>query len=193
MRRIQIKTLITVGIVVFLAVGFGLAVAARFSNPTIVFDRAVRERGAIYLGSDGVVMQDKINTCGPAAVKMILEAYGNRVSLQELENGEESPRGGWSMRSLKELAEQRGVHAEGWRLNPDNLSTGRFPMILFIEDRHFVVVDSVDAAGFVFVRDPAIGRMKLHRRALAKTWKGEALVFGGDRIMVEQEHTKSTK
>jgi ABC-type bacteriocin/lantibiotic exporter with double-glycine peptidase domain len=182
MFLVQIKTVITVGVMVFLGLGFALALAARLSDPTNSYELAARERGGTHLGIDGVVMQDKSNTCGPAALKMILDVYGKRVPLRELEEGGKASDGGWSMHSLKELAEQRGLQAEGWRLNLELLCRSRFPVILFVENRHFVVVDSMDIAGFVFVRDPAIGRMKIQRRALGRIWTGETLVFGEDQI-----------
>ncbi len=181
MFLVQIKTVITIGVIMFLGVGFALAVAARFSDPTSGYELAARERGGAYLGIEGVIMQDKNNTCGPAALKMILDAYGKKVQLSELEKGRDTSHGGWSMQSLKELAEQSGLRAEGWRLDLDALSRCQFPMILFVENRHFVVADGVDTSGFFYVRDPAIGRMKIHRRALGRIWTGETLVFGENR------------
>ena len=178
MFLVQIKTIITLGVIVFLGVGFALAVTAKFSDPTSGYELVARERGAVYLGIEGVTMQDKSNTCGPAALKMILDVHGKNVPLCELEKGNKAPERGWSMQSLKDLAEQCGLRAEGWRLDPEALCKSRFPVILFVENRHFVVVDGVDTCGFFFVRDPAIGRMKIHRRALSRIWAGETLVFG---------------
>jgi ABC-type bacteriocin/lantibiotic exporter with double-glycine peptidase domain len=178
MYLVQIKTIVTVGVIGFLVVGFTLAVAARFSDPTSSYELAARERGGAYLGIAGVIMQDKSNTCGPAALKMILDVRGKRVPLSELEKGSKASDGGWSMQSLKELAEQYGLRAEGWRLDMEALCRSQFPVILFVENRHFVVADRVDTGGFFFVRDPAIGRMKIHSRALSRIWTGETLVFG---------------
>jgi ABC-type bacteriocin/lantibiotic exporter with double-glycine peptidase domain len=178
MFLVQSKTIITVGVVVFLGAGFALAVASRFSDPTSSNELAARERGGVYLGTGGVVMQDRSNTCGPAALKMILEAYGENVPLHELEGDNNASDRGWSMQSLKELAGRYGLQADGWRLDLEALCRSPFPAILFVENRHFVVVDGVDTAGFFYVRDPAIGRMKIHRRALTWIWKGETLVFG---------------
>ena len=178
MFLVQIKTVITTGVMVFLGIGFALAVTVRFSDPTSGYELAARERGGAYLGIEGVTMQDKSNTCGPAALKMILDVHGKKVALRELEKGSNARDSGWSMQSLKELADQYGLRAEGWRLNLEALGRSRFPAILFVENRHFVVVDSMDTAGFFFVRDPAIGRMKIQRRALNKIWTGETLVFG---------------
>jgi ABC-type bacteriocin/lantibiotic exporter with double-glycine peptidase domain len=181
MILIQIKTLITVGIIVFLAAGFLFAIAVRLSDPTSGYEIAAHERGASYLGTESVVMQDKSNTCGPAALKMILDAHGKKAQLSELERGSDTVRTGRSMQSLKEIAERYGLQAEGWRLDLDALCRCRFPVILFVENRHFVVADGRDTSGFFYIRDPAIGRMKIHRRALGKIWTGETLVFGGNR------------
>jgi ABC-type bacteriocin/lantibiotic exporter with double-glycine peptidase domain len=123
-------------------------------------------------------MQGRENTCGPAALKMILDVRGKMVPLRELEKDGNTSDGGWSMQSLKELAGRYGLRAEGWRLNMEALCRSRFPAILFVENQHFVVADSVDTCAFFFVRDPAIGRMKIHRRALSRIWTGETLVFG---------------
>jgi len=181
MFLLQIRTVVTIGVLAFLVVGFVLAVAARLSDPTSGYELAARERGASYLGSEKVVMQDKTNTCGPAALKMILDAHGQEVELGDLEIGSDTMSAGWSMQSLKVIAEQHGLRAEGWRLDLEALCRCRFPVILFVESRHFVVADGVDTAGFFYVRDPAIGRMKINRRALNKIWNGETLVFGENR------------
>ena len=165
----------------FLGAGFALAVMARLSDPASGYELVARERGGVYLGMEGVTMQEKSNTCGPAALKMILDVHGKNVPLCELEKGNKTPERGWSMQSLKDLAEQYGLRAEGWRLDLEALCRSRFPVILFVENRHFVVVDGVDTRGFAIVRDPAIGRVKMHRRALSRIWAGEALVFGENR------------
>jgi len=185
MYLVQVKTVITIGVLVFLGVGFALAVASRISNPTSSYELAARERGGAYLGIEGVIMQDRGNTCGPAALKMILDAHGEKVPLAELEKGGKASDRGWSMQSLKDLAVRHGLQAEGWRLDLAALCRSPFPVILFVENQHFVVVDGVDTAGFFYVRDPAIGRMKLYRRALAKIWKGETLVFGENQSLHE--------
>jgi ABC-type bacteriocin/lantibiotic exporter with double-glycine peptidase domain len=185
MFLLQIRTVITAAVLAFLLVGFVLAVSARLSDPTNGYELAARERGAGYLGIEGVIMQDKGNTCGPAALKMILDAHGKTVQLSELEKRSDTIHGGWSMQSLKNLAEHYGLRAEGWKLDVEALCRSRFPVILFVENRHFVVADSVDTGGFFLVRDPAIGRMKIHRRALGRIWTGETLVFGGTRSPCE--------
>ena len=181
MFLIQIKTVVTISVMVLLGGGFTLAVKARLSDPTSGYELAARERGGVFLGVEGVVMQDRGKTCGPASLKMILDVYGKTVTLRDLEKGATAPEDGWSMQSLKGLAEQYGLVAEGWRLDLESLRRSQFPVILFVEKRHFMVVDGVDTSGCFLVRDPAIGRMKIHRRALGRLWTGETLVFRENR------------
>jgi ABC-type bacteriocin/lantibiotic exporter with double-glycine peptidase domain len=108
---------------------------------------------------------------------MILDRHDINTTLQELETTNHTVNG-WSMQGLKELANRYGLRAEGRRLDLRELSRRQLPAILFVEGHHFVVVDSRDSAGFFTLLDPAIGRMKIQGKSLAKIWKGETLVFG---------------
>jgi uncharacterized protein len=170
------KTVTTIVILVFLGLGFALALTAKIANPEYTRELAARERGGEYVGTDGVVLQGKDNTCGPKALKMVMDRYGRTVTLQELEAANHV-QAGWSMQQLKEVAERYGLQSEGRRLDAEELSRSRFPVLLFVEDGHFVVADGVDSAGFFSLRDPAIGRVKMHRKALTRIWKGQTLVF----------------
>ena len=85
MFLIQIKTVVTISVMVLLGVGFTLAVKARLSDPTSGYELAARERGGVFLGVEGVVMQDRGKTCGPASLKMILDVYGKTATLRDLE------------------------------------------------------------------------------------------------------------
>jgi ABC-type bacteriocin/lantibiotic exporter with double-glycine peptidase domain len=178
MRFVQMKTVITACVVGFLVAAFAFAMKIRITDPKTSNEFAARQLGGTFLGLDGVVMQDRNNNCGPAALKMILEHYGKAVPLRDLENGVRAREEGWSMKALTEIAERNGIHATGWRLSANDLCERALPAILFVENRHFVVVDSADRVGFFYVRDPALGRLRLHRKALNKIWTGKALVFG---------------
>jgi ABC-type bacteriocin/lantibiotic exporter with double-glycine peptidase domain len=177
MFLVQIKTIVTTGVIIFLGVGFALAVAVKIFDSDGGRDVAARERGGVFLGTDGVVMQNSWNTCGPAALRMVLEVFGRRALSDDFEKTPHGDRNGWSMLELQEHAERFGLQGMGWRISLKCLAKTRFPVILFVESGHFVVVDSVDARGFVFLRDPAIGRIRIKSRSLGKIWKGEALIF----------------
>ena len=130
-----------------------------------------------YLGSQGVIFQDRSNDCGVAALMMVLDHYGIRASQKELERRARLGFRGASLGTMKELAISAGLDAEGWKLSFDDLLSIQFPAIIFIENHHFVVVDSVDEKGFLFLRDPAVGRLRIPRRRAIDIWNGETLVI----------------
>jgi ABC-type bacteriocin/lantibiotic exporter with double-glycine peptidase domain len=74
------------------------------------------------------------------------------------------------------MSELKGLHAEGWRLTSKDFPSILFPALLFIHDDHYVVADSIWNDD-VFVRDPAIGRLKIPKGKLTQIWKGEILLF----------------
>jgi ABC-type bacteriocin/lantibiotic exporter with double-glycine peptidase domain len=131
---------------------------------------------ANYLGSDGMVLQTKRNTCGPSALKMVFDHYHVGCSLAELEHGVHLSKEGSSMLALKEMVELKGLRAEGWRLTLDDLLTKPLPAILFVHNDHYIVMDSA-CGDEVFVRDPAIGTLKIEKQKLLKIWNGETLLI----------------
>lgn len=175
------RTLTTVGVIVFFVGAFvfvGMVKILR--GPDDLLKIAAWEMGGEYLGSDGVVLQNKSNNCGPAVLKMILDHHKRITSLHEIEQSVKPSEKGSTMLALKIAAESHGLHAEAWRLSLADLKRRIFPLIIFVENRHFVVIDSLSNDGFFFVRDPAIGRIKMPQWRLTKIWQGETLVLSAD-------------
>jgi predicted double-glycine peptidase len=175
------RTLTTMGVLLFLVGAFAVSC-------TISFLSTIRNANGVgVLGLEGtaaefegVVLQDKANNCGAASLKMVLDRRGIEVSLSELGLKLKAIQHGASLLALKSAAESYGLHADGWKLKAEDLSRISCPVILFVESSHFVVLDSLDADGFFFLRDPAMGRVKITRQHIMDIWKGEALVFGGE-------------
>jgi len=192
MLSIRIESVVTLGVILFLGAGFVLAVSARFSGADNNADLLARQLGGVYLGGGGVVIQDDPNACAPAALKMILDRFGKETTLAELKTRAGGARGWWSMLTMKEIALEFGISAGGWRLDLPGLAQSSFPLILFVENRHFVVADSVDQNGYVFLRDPAIGRLKMRTIALLKIWKGESMIFEEDTTQTKEPMNEKT-
>jgi ABC-type bacteriocin/lantibiotic exporter with double-glycine peptidase domain len=134
--------------------------------------------GGEYLGSEGVVLQDKQNNCGPAALKMVFDYYGIPSTLAEIEQSVGLTAKGSSMLALKEMAELKGLRAEGWRYTLKDFLKAQMPVIVFVNGDHFAVVDSITEHKEILMRDPALGRLKLPAKRLPNIWNGETLVFG---------------
>jgi ABC-type bacteriocin/lantibiotic exporter with double-glycine peptidase domain len=132
--------------------------------------------GGEYGGKEGVLMQTRDNNCGPAALKMIFDYYKIPSTIDEIERSIRLTDSGTTMLSLKRMAELKGLHSEGWRLTLNDFVNTSFPLLLFVHNDHFVVADSV-CNRIVFLRDPAIGKVRIPTRELPQIWRGEALVF----------------
>ena len=127
-------------------------------------------------GNEGVVFQDNPNSCGAAAMKMVLESHGIDRSLGDLERDLRVRSGGVSMLMLKEYAERSWLKAQGWKLSPEDLLPLPKPAILFVHKHHYVVLDSV-ATLTLMLRDPGFGRVEMTKEQLQTVWNGEALSF----------------
>lgn len=132
--------------------------------------------GAEYLDNKGVVLQTKYNNCGPSALKMIFDYYKIASTLEEIDNNVGLTKKGSSMLALKEMAELKGLKAEGWKLTLDDFMKRQFPVLLFVHENHYIIADSV-GDNEVFIRDPAIGRLKMNKNKLTSIWNGEAIIF----------------
>ena len=132
--------------------------------------------GGEYEGKGGVLMQTRYNNCGPCALQMIFDYYKIPSTVDEIERNIRLTENGTTMLALKEMAELKGLHAEGWRLTSKDFLNSSFPLLLFVRNDHFVVADSI-CNYTVFLRDPAIGRVIIPTRKLSQIWQGEALIF----------------
>jgi ABC-type bacteriocin/lantibiotic exporter with double-glycine peptidase domain len=180
------RTKITAAVVCFLATSFAMSwIAGTPKTPNETGNSAGDEKNMVYLGVEGVILQNRSNNCGPSALMMVLEYHGIKVSRGQMEKKARLARQGMSMLTLKELAQSFGLQATGWRLNLGELPHVRLPAILFVENHHFLVLDSMGAGGSLFVRDPAIGRMRIPKKVLMDRWKGETLAFSNNTRSLE--------
>jgi ABC-type bacteriocin/lantibiotic exporter with double-glycine peptidase domain len=177
---LQSRTATSVGVIGFLAIAFTASWMVTDQNTTKSPEtEADNKADVVYLGSAGVAFQNRSNDCGVAALVMVLDRYGKKDTQRELGQKAKLKFQGASLLTLKELAKSAGLEAEGRKLGFDDLTRIQLPVILFVEGHHFIVVDSVDGRGFLFVRDPAVGKLKIPRRRAVDIWKGEALVITG--------------
>ncbi len=180
LRKAMAKALVLLSVLLVAAI-IGTAVVWHMpSGPRYVLAFAI---GADYVGTDGVVFQTNGKNCGAAVLKMICDHYNVAVPLSDIDSSVEVTNRGASMFALKNYAESKKLSAAGWKLTYDEFERKPFPMILFVNNNHYIVADSA-AAGEVFLRDPAIGRLKITKRNFLKIWKGEALTFSARQHMM---------
>jgi ATP-binding cassette subfamily B protein RaxB len=122
------------------------------------------------------VQANSENKCGIVALKLIFDHYGIASTLEEIEGKVVLNEKGTSMSALKQMAEIKGLHAEGWRFTLEGLLKTTFPVILFVNGNHYVVADSI-LNDTVFLHDPTLGKFLLPISELSKKWRGETLIF----------------
>lgn len=155
-----------------------LAAARRCDAPSRCVAYALA--GFEYLDRANVTAQSP-GGCGPAAFHIVLSHYGIDVPLQVLEREGMDAERGTTMRRLKEMANARGLRAEGWRIEEHHLDKVPLPAIVLYRQRHFLVVTSLDSGRFTVI-DPAMGRFRVSARRLIHGSKGATLVFALDAL-----------
>lgn len=125
--------------------------------------------------STGVVRQVDRSDCGPAALKMILDHYGVKSSVEELRAQAGTKDTGTTLLALKETAEGKGLKSAGWRMSLEDLSRLEMPVIALVRGDHFVVVRSIGEE--IVVDDPSLGRLRMSERVFRSAWNGVVLSF----------------
>ena len=145
------------------------------------------------LRDESVIKQRFDFSCGAAALATMLRyGFDDRVTEQQLlkelfgqltqEEQRTARSVGFSLLDLQRVAQARGYNAEGFRLQPAQLSMLAGPAIVFIEPRgykHFAVIRGV-RGDRVYLADPSRGNIRMPMYAFLDSWlqdDGKGVVF----------------
>lgn len=108
--------------------------------------------------------------CGPACLKIIAKHFGKFYSLQSLRDKCGITKEGVSLLDLSTGAESIGLRTLAIKCTVDDVvNSVPFPAIIFWKDSHFVVVYHANKK-YVWVSDPAKGRVKYSHEEFRKGW-----------------------
>ena len=108
--------------------------------------------------------------CGPACLKIIAKHFGKFYSLQSLRDKCGITKEGVSLLDLSTGAESLGLRTLAIKCTIDDVvNSVPFPAIIFWKDSHFVVVYHANKK-YIWVSDPAKGRIKYTHEELKKGW-----------------------
>ena len=155
-----------------------LALISMVAGSAVLLAAGISIRIATKENRKDSVLQERANTCGVAAMKMVLDAYDIHRTMADIESELRPSQKGLSMLALKRFAQQNGLFAQGWQLSAEELRTIPKPAVLFVQGSHYCVLDSIDRSLY-FLRDPAFGAVQMIEEDLLKEWNGETLVFSG--------------
>ena len=122
------------------------------------------------------VLQMEKTECGAACLAMILARYGRWMPLEELRVRCGVSRDGTKASNVVRAAQELGLAARGMQVSGNRFYSLRFPMIVFWNFNHFVVLEGFRGKR-VYINDPAEGPRTISRDEFEEGFSGVSLVF----------------
>ena len=121
-----------------------------------------------------VFLQSARMECGLACLAMVCSHYGHRRSLREFRQRFQVSQRGTTLRQIKQWAEDMEFNCRALRVELNELSKLRLPVILHWEHQHYVVLTSLSRRS-VLVADPALGMRRIGMKEVSESFTGVAL------------------
>lgn len=122
------------------------------------------------------ILQMETTECAAACLAMILAYFGRWVPLEELRVRCGVSRDGANAANLLRTAREYGLVAKGFRCTRERLYDIPFPMILFWEFSHFVVLEGI-RGGRYYVNDPEAGPRSVGTQEFEESYAGVCFGF----------------
>ncbi len=122
------------------------------------------------------ILQMEATECGAACLAMILAYYGRWTPLEELRIRCGVSRDGVKAASVLRAAREYGLRAAGYRRDPKRLFDLPFPMVVFWNFNHFLVLEGIRGE-VVYVNDPNAGPRRISMREFDDGFTGVCLAF----------------
>ncbi|MEY2613921.1 MAG: hypothetical protein RL069_2733 [Planctomycetota bacterium] len=146
-------------------------------------------RNAKEIRTAGTVLQQRDFSCGAAALATVLNKFwGDKADETSLliaiattltrAELEERIKNGLTLTDLKRVCDRFGYTTVLGKLTIDKLAESKVPLIVGItvnDYDHFVVVRGADKH-FVYLADPAVGRMRVPIEEFAEQWQKNAVL-----------------
>ncbi|HRW93735.1 MAG TPA: NHLP family bacteriocin export ABC transporter peptidase/permease/ATPase subunit [Thermotogota bacterium] len=122
------------------------------------------------------IFQMEAVECGAACLGMVLGYYGKHVPLEELRYQCGVSRDGSKALNIVKAAQNYGLHSRGLKVTLEGLKKMAFPLILFWDFNHFVVLEGIKKDRY-YLNDPALGKVTVDGQSFSKAFTGVVLTF----------------
>ncbi|SCG83744.1 Leukotoxin translocation ATP-binding protein lktB [Proteiniborus sp. DW1] len=122
-----------------------------------------------------VIEQMEHSECGMVCVAMILNYFGNSITMSELREKYGIPNGGLNLLQMSMVLEDFGLKSKGVRINDVRaLENSHTPFIAFWKGNHFVIIEKIKET--ITIVDPSSGRRKISYNEFIESFSGVALL-----------------
>ena len=124
------------------------------------------------------ILQMEATECGAACLAMILAREERWIPLEEMRVACGVSRDGSKASNILSAARLHGLEAKGYRKDIGDLASLPFPMIIFWNYNHFVVLEGMDfRTGTAWINDPAVGPCRISSDEFKESFCNVCLVF----------------
>ncbi len=138
-----------------------------------------------------VIMQMEALECGAASLCMVLAYYGKWLPLEKVRSDCGVSRDGSCAKNVLKAARSYGLKAEGYRMEPSQLTDITLPVIIHWNFNHFVILNGFKKDKVV-LNDPARGTVEVTKEEFDKSFTGIVLRFDKTDAFVPEGKPKST-
>ena len=130
----------------------------------------------VTVDSEGVVLQTRNYTCGPAALATVLQRLGVNTTEDELAGLAGTTEDGTTMQGLLEASRAKGMNATGMKLNISELKENMIAYTINDGTGHYTVINGI-TNDTVKLADPSLGNIEMNIEEFTEIYSGYALVI----------------